>query len=75
MLAVRPEQHSEHGARLDAGEGCPDAVVDAAPERQVQARHLPFQVELVGSFELGVVAVGGAEEQQERGVGRDVDAT
>jgi hypothetical protein len=27
------EKHGENDARLDAGNGCPDAVVDAASER------------------------------------------
>ena len=73
MLLVRSSS-TVSTLRLDAGEGRPDAVVDAAPERHMVARHLPLEIDLVGSFELGGVAVGGAPEQQHRGAGRDVDA-
>ena len=68
------EQHGQHAARFDAGEGCADAEVDASPEGRMVARYLPVEIDLVRSFELGGLGVGGAPEQQNCGTGRDVDA-
>src|SRR5665213_318117 len=54
------EQHAEDDARFDSGEGCSNAMVDAAPERHVASWNWSLEVDLVGSFEHGGVAVGRA---------------
>jgi len=69
------EKHAENDARLDTGEGSPDAVVDTASERHVASRNLPLEIDLVGSFENRRVAVSGAPQQQDGGSGRDIDST
>ena len=61
-LAGAIEQHGEHNARLDAGEGRPNTVVDAPSERHVTAQTLPLEIDLVRSLEHRRVAVGGAPE-------------
>jgi len=71
---ARPlEQHREHIARLHTGKGRADAMVNATPERDMPARHVPLKVDFVGPVELSGVAVGGAPEQQHRRSRRDVD--
>src|ERR1700688_3920998 len=68
------EQHGEHNTGLDPGVGRPDAVVDTPSERHVAARDLPLEVDLVGSFEHGVVAIGGAPKQPDGRAGTAVDS-
>jgi hypothetical protein len=57
------EQNGKHVACLDASERRADAVVNAAAERHVATRDAPPEIDLVGSFELVGVAIGGAPEQ------------
>ena len=74
MLLVRSSSTVSTLRASTRARGAPTQIVDAAPEGRMVARYLPVEIDLVGSFELGGVAVGGAPEQQNRGTGRNVDA-
>lgn len=60
---------------FESGEGCADAVVDAASERDVVTRCFSVEDDVVGAVELVGVAVGRAPEQEQGCVGGDGDAT
>jgi hypothetical protein len=46
------EQLGEHDSRSDAGQACADAVVDAAPEREMVTRSRPLEIDFVGPFDI-----------------------
>jgi hypothetical protein len=53
----------EHDASLDPRERGPDAVVDAAPEREMVAGSRAVEHDVVGEYVLGGVAIRGAPQQ------------
>src|SRR5208282_5554944 len=68
------EEHGEHVAGLDSGQGSAHAVVDPPSEGHVTPGDPPREIDLVGPLELGGVAVGCAPKQQHGRVGGDRDA-
>ena len=72
--SVREEQLLDRDARLHPGERRTDAVVDAPPEAEMVAGIGAVEAQLVGSVEVGGVAVGRRPEQEQRVALVQVDA-
>ena len=68
---MRTRQHrAQQGLGLELGEVDADTGVRAVAPAGVGVR-LPVEVEALGVGELGLVEVGGAEEQDDAGSGRE----
>src|SRR6202161_3305796 len=65
-VACAIEEHGEHVARLDSGEGCPHAVMDTPTECHMTTRHFPAQIDFVGTVEFESVTVARGPEQPKR---------
>ena len=67
------EQGPQGGSRLHPGQGRPDTEVRATTEGEMLPDSRAIEIQLVGSFEVGGVAIRRAPHEEEVRARRDLD--